>query len=245
MLEPTFTQNDLIEACGQPGCPACWLSQRTVSKYIYMLFYEHVNDVPLRAGIRASLGYCPEHTWALRNASLGNALGVSIIYHDILTNILRALPASESNVTTASSGRLSGVFNRLGQNFQRRLQTFRAAFQPQAQCPACAMRETTLDLILPAFARGLKTEALVQAYSASTGFCLPHLQRLLLHVDDPAALEILLTLTRQRLEILDVELAEYIRKNDHRFSKETWGSERDAWKRVIPLMAGESLPSKD
>jgi len=236
MLKPTFTQKDLIEACAQPGCPVCWLSQRTITRYIHTLFYEHVNDVDLRAGIRASLGYCPEHTWALLDASLGNALGVSIIYHDILTNILRGLPSEQPS--PPSTG-LDALFNRLG----RRLQDFRAALQPseKAVCPACSVREESLNLILPAFARGLKTEALSAAYTASPGLCLPHLRRLLGHVKDPEALDLLLQFTRQRIEVLNVELAEFIRKNDHRFSKEAWGSERDAWKRVIPLMAGEKL----
>lgn len=251
MLEPTLTQKDLIEACEQPGCPICWIAQRTVSRYITALFYEHVNDIKLRAGIRASRGYCPEHTWALLDASLGNALGVSIIYHDILTNILRALPEPlPDSSPPPAGGKFGAVFGRFGQSFSRRIQAFRQAFQPEssggvpAACPACTMRETTLNLALPAFSRGLKTEALALAYRASDGFCLPHLQRLLGQVEDADIAEWLLALTRTRLETLDAELAEFIRKNDHRFNQEAWGSERDAWKRVIPLMAGENIKQK-
>jgi DNA-binding transcriptional MerR regulator len=106
------------------------------------------------------------------------------------------------------------------------------------------MRETSLGLALPAFARALKLDELAQAYAASHGFCLPHLQQILDHVEDPAALELLLTLTHARLQAIDAELAEYIRKNDHRFNHEPWGSERDAWKRVIPLMGGDNLKEK-
>ena len=251
MLEPTLTQKDLIEACEQPGCPACWLAHRTVARYITALFYEHVNDVKLRAGIRASRGYCQEHTWALLDASLGNALGVSIIYHDILTNILRAIPEPDPDHSQSSAGsRFGSMLARFGQSAARRIQAFRQAFQPEstggvhAACPACTMREATLNLALPAFVRGFKTESLAQAYQASDGFCLPHLQRLLGHVEDADVAEWLLSLTRTRLETLDAELAEFIRKNDHRFNQEAWGSERDAWKRVIPLMAGENIKQK-
>ncbi len=232
---PSYTYTDLLEAMQQPCCPVCWLAQRSVHQYIRSLFYEHVNDIKLREGIRASLGYCQEHTWALRDASLGNALGISIIYHDILTNILRVLPASQGG------GRSLGMFGRLGKDFSRRVQAFRKAFTPQTACPACEMRDESARLALGAFARSLKVEEIRKPYQASHGLCAVHLNQALAVVDDEDVLDLLLETTRASLSSLDSELAEYIRKNDYRFNKEPWGSEEDAWKRVISRMAGERL----
>ena len=238
MLKDTYTYTDLIEACSQPGCPLCWLAQRSVRQYIRMLFYEHVNDIDLRAGIRSSLGYCEEHTWALLDASLGNALGVSIIYHDLLTNILRGLPKAEA--AGAGGGPLA-AFNRFGQRFKGRVQTAVQALTGKNPCPACTIRQETDHLAGRALMRALADEKVAAPFRAAYGLCLPHLRQCLPHIEDPAVLETILETTQTRLSSLDSELAEFIRKNDYRFSKEAWGSERDAWQRAIPRMAGERL----
>ena len=233
---PSYTYTDLLEALGQPCCPVCWLAQRSVHQYIRSLFFEFVNDIKLRAGIRAGLGYCQEHTWALRDAALGNALGISIIYHDILTNILRGFPAAQQ---PGSAG--GGMFGRLSNEFNRRVQALRKALTPQAPCPACVMRDTSAGLALNAFLRGLKTDQIAVPYRTAHGFCLIHLQQALAQVDDVQVFELILETSRAQLALLDAELAEYIRKNDYRFNKEPWGAEEDAWRRVIARVAGERL----
>jgi len=234
---PSYTYTDLLEALGQPCCPVCWLAQRSVHQYIRSLFYEHVNDIKLRAGIRASLGYCQEHTWALRDASLGNALGISIIYHDILTNILRGFPEAQSNNTSP----VGGLFSRLSKEFTRRVQSLRKALTPEAGCPACSVRDSSAHMALGAFVRGLQNEQIAAPYPGAHGFCLVHLNQALPLVTDSAVFELLLETTRKQLSVIDAELAEYIRKNDYRFNHEPWGSEEDAWRRVIARTAGERL----
>jgi hypothetical protein len=48
----------------------------------------------------------------------------------------------------------------------------------------------------------------------------------------------LLSLTRQKLTDLTGELAEFIRKNDYRFSPEGYGREGDSWKRAVAKAVG-------
>ncbi len=238
--QSSYSYTDLLEALAQPCCPVCWLSQRAVAQYIRSLFYEHVNDISLREGIRASLGYCQEHTWALRDASLGNALGISIIYHDILTNILRRLPAGGTGSMDDRPAR-GGFLRRFASDLQRRAQSFREALMPQAACPACSVRHESAELALGGFARGLKTEQIAQPFPSAHGLCLPHLAQFIPLIDEPRLLDLVLETTRKQLSTLETELAEYIRKNDYRFNKEPWGSEEDAWRRVIGRAAGEKL----
>ncbi len=234
----TYTYTDLLQALSQPGCPICWLEQRAVTHYIKALFYENVNDIKGREVIRNSLGYCSQHTWELLDASLGNALGISIIYHDILTNILRRLPEPEGG---SEKGGLAAAFGRLGRQLSERLKAAAQAMTGSTPCPACELRNTTTDLATNAFARALKDVKIAEPYKYSDGFCVPHLRLAFQRIKDPEVLELLLADSRVRLDVLDKQLAEYIRKNDYRFNQEGFGEERDAWKRVISLMGGEKV----
>ena len=55
-----ITYLDLIEACQDPGCLICTLTQEMVAGYTRMLFHEHINDPPSRDKLRNSYGLCYE-----------------------------------------------------------------------------------------------------------------------------------------------------------------------------------------
>jgi len=79
---------------------------------------------------------------------------------------------------------------------------------------------------------------MIEALAASEGLCFPHLRSALEKIREAAACEQLLLIHRARLETLESELAEFIRKNDYRFKAEGFGKEGDAWLRAVGLIAG-------
>ena len=79
------------------------------------------------------------------------------------------------------------------------------------------------------------------AYSASDGLCLPHLRRALAearprHREAVASLAAAMS---TRLQGLEAELAEYVRKHDYRFRGEAFGEERAAPARALARFVGE------
>ncbi len=89
MREKFTTYFELRDACSQRGCPVCRVLEAKLQYYLDSVFYENVNDAGIRQGIRASLGYCRIH--AHRATEIGDALGVAIIYQDILDIIIEGL----------------------------------------------------------------------------------------------------------------------------------------------------------
>ncbi len=83
--------------------------------------------------------------------------------------------------------------------------------------------------------------ALTTAFAQSSGLCLPHLARLMAHGANHVHLPALLVAQQERLHALQVELQEFIRKQDYRFAHETYGSEADAWQRVVALFTGTCI----
>jgi hypothetical protein len=229
-------QDELIAACREPGCPLCRLVQAGVRRYLQNLFYESVNDIDLRKQLRDSLGFCGEHARISLQPGVGDALGVSIIYNDILTNLLRQLPDVRPSKPEGTN-----ILSRLQSNrsFSASLNELRQALASRANCPACVQRDELEDIFCPALGAHLTDEPLANALQAGDGLCLPHLRRVAPEVRGEGGWLVLLGSTRARLESLQAELAEFIRKNDYRFHAESFGVERDAWQRSVRMVTGE------
>jgi hypothetical protein len=224
-----------MEACREPGCPICRLEQQGVERYLDNQFYESVNSPAWRDHLRASHGFCYEHAWLGVERRLGDALGFSIIYHDLVNHLIKSL---NDNSSARPARRRTSVLRQIPDSVRRRVEGVLAAITPVKRCPACEHREELSRNLFPALVEDLPTPAMADALQASEGLCLPHLGLAMGYVKDVAAYEILLTIHRTKLESLRIELAEFIRKNDYQVIKEGFGSEGNAWLRAIGMVVG-------
>ena len=84
----------LMEALEHPGCPACRLADAAERRFIQTLFDEQVTDPQTRARLRLAGGFCSRHTEVV--LGLGDALGSSIIYADLLAEAARSFTGGGS-----------------------------------------------------------------------------------------------------------------------------------------------------
>lgn len=222
---------DLIAVCALDGCPICRMELITVEKALRGLLFELTNDIPLREHLRTSLGFCADHARILFEHGKGDALGVSIIYNDVITNILRNLP-DPAQAGTAGGG-LPGLLQRSRRGLGELVAAAVKALTPQRRCMLCQQEEETRQAAIKVLAESLRDEPFRRALEASEGLCLLHLRLALEAVPDGDANAALLAISRKQLEGLNAELAEFIRKNDYRFRDEGFGNEGDAWKRAL------------
>ena len=227
---------DLVEACQQIGCPVCCLVQSAVERFLSHLFYESVTDPAVRTRLRRSLGFCRTHAWLLVDARIGDALGMAIIYHDLLGSLLKHLPSDTTS--TSVQGSPARMLRRLPSSLKTLVEQALQAISPRHRCPACEQEESTERVAMRVLEASLDDPTFVEAFKTSGGLCLPHLQQALEGVHSPLALEILFATSREKLAGIRLELAEIIRKNDYRFREEAFGPEGDAWKRVVAIVVG-------
>ncbi len=138
------------------GCARCDLELTTVRRYLDGLSYENVNDVEVRASLRASLGFCTHHAWQYFDVT-HDSLGVAIIYRDILGMVLAELRI------LARDSPVSHLLRRFTPSPGSRDHAVHQAvrmLRPRAPCPACQA------LALAVAERGHRTAYL----------CLPHLR---------------------------------------------------------------------
>jgi hypothetical protein len=214
---PSSTVYNLLEACRAKGCPICQLEQQGVERYLDQQFYENVNSPKWRDQLRLSLGFCHEHAWLGVDQRLGDALGYSIIYRDLVNTVLKQLEIEPSRHKTAKST---------------------AALATHKTCPVCEHRNHITRTYLAVLAEQLKTPEMTSALQGSDGLCLPHLRMALTHIRVESDREQLIQFHRQKLESLRAELGEFIRKNDYQAAQEGFGSEGDAWLRAISIIVG-------
>jgi len=234
---PSSIVYNLLEACRAEGCPICRLEQDSVERYLDNQFYENVNSPKWRDRLRASLGFCREHAWLGVNRRLGDALGYSIIYHDILNSILRHWQ-DEKSPPTRSRSRTS-FQRKLPETTRNLIERVRTALTPHKACPVCEHRDQTTHTLLSVLVEQLNTPEMAIALQGSEGLCLPHLRQALDQVKNTPDAETLLIVQREKLEGLRAELAEFIRKNDYQVIKEGFGKEGDAWLRAIRRIVGK------
>ena len=195
-----------------PQCAMCRLSDRSTRRALRAFFSEFVNDPQVRARFRKSRGFCRAHTPLL--ARCGDALGVAILFSDLTDETRRRW---RSGIWGQKSGFLS------------RLLTGADEFP----CPCCAAAAEAEERYVQAFAQGLKSDELLwDAVKASHGLCVEHIERVGAAASHEEAGR-LFQIELEKLDGLHAELEEFVRKNDYRFRTESWGPERDAWRRAL------------
>jgi hypothetical protein len=210
----------LLEAFGMPGCPVCRLTAKSVHDYLGSLVYEYVNELSTHTAVRAARGFCTTHAWHIQDQINASALGIAILYEGLIRTLL-----NDMGEVSPDSGR-------------RQVAQAADALKPQGPCPACVHRDTVEDHLLRNLLEYLKQDDFAEALRASAGLCLPHLRLALDAKGAPAAKASLLAIQQAIWAQLQGDLAEYIRKNDYRFTAEPMGDEGTSSRRAIEQLAG-------
>jgi hypothetical protein len=261
MIAKTPTYYALIEACALDGCPVCRVVHNSVLSYLDSFFYESVNDVQLRGKLRLSLGNCQAHVRLMLEEHVGDPLSFSIIYQDVLGNVLKGLKSAQEGAGAGEQGskgegelvskgageqggeggwgRVKYSLRRMTGGQSRQTAEIQRLLSPPEQCLVCREQESATQIALKTLLKSIADPKMLEAVAESQGVCLPHVNQALQIAPDADSFAAIVRLSRQNLERLTGELAEFIRKNDHRFANERVGKEGDAWRRALRLASGE------
>ena len=220
----------------EAGCPICRIRSQAVARYIFHTLWENVNDVTFRQHFLASEGLCPEHAWQMQNTDSRlwqDGLKTGILYESLLAAVRRQL-AHEADTR-----------QQVGHPWWHPARWWPLSspmVQPQRDaCPVCRLGEFEDGFYARQLANKLPEPAWQAAYADSDGLCLAHL-RLTLAASDPQTHCWLLAETESRLQALQLDLAEYIRKHAWQFRDEPVSTaERQSWIRAVAWLRGEKL----
>lgn len=222
---------DLIDALKAPGCPLCHRLKTLSLRFLDSLFYERVTDVGTRVSLAKAKGFCNWHAWMSTEVPHSNS-GIAIIYKDLLEAEIERLSDWVGKNDSAGSRPLG---RRRRRSVRERLLS---SWKGKASCPICRQVSAHERMDMGTLLDFIDEDVFSRAFEESPGICLRHLLSILEHFDTHPHLPLLVERQLKKYQSLSVELGEFIRKLDYRFSKEPKGSEGDSWKRVIEQFAG-------
>jgi hypothetical protein len=222
MAEKDVLYFELLDALAGRGCALCRLALKASDSYINALLHEGVIDVPIREELRNARGLCYRHAWRMA-ARRGSVLGTAIIYRDVMNALVKALE-EERVAPRGWRGKKDSLDRRLA---------------PTAGCPACRLEGDAERRAAKTLLKHMGTSEVADAFSTSSGLCVPHFQLALSHAGTGDA-STLAAWQGAALRRLRDELDELIRKHDYRFRSEPiTEAEADSWERAVASVVGE------
>ena len=227
--------DELLAALAQPGCAFCRLLDAHADRLIDAILFEMVNDVKMRDELNAARGLCRRHAPLM--VRTGSALGAATMMQGVIKVLLRQAAGGEATPGSRLRALLRGVEDGPA------AESLSAALAPTAPCPVCAYETTyTAHYAQTLLRQAMPGSAVVAAYEASDGWCLPHFRDVLAQAAPGPAPAWLPAAQSAIWGRLNDELEEFLRKSDYRFQKEPFGAERDSWQRAISAVSGQ-LPA--
>ena len=208
--EKHTTYYDILDSFKEKGCPLCFLVDRSVKSFFKAFLSELVLDNGMTVRLNKSKGFCERHGFSLLKH--GDSLATAITYNVLVDDLLAELK---------KTGSVKSKF-----------------FNQEGKCPACEAYNGSDERYTDAFVLYAGEDEFLEAYKKSTGVCVPHLKKLLAKAKDKELLKKLVEIHITFYGKLNEELLSMIRKNDYRYSKEPWGTEKDAWIRVVEKFVG-------
>ena len=201
---------ELLELLEKPGCAACSIIRRSLFYYLRVVFVEQLTVPEFRVPLQESLGYCPKHSELVRRTAQ------------------KKLP--RMGVAVVYEDLLGQVDKRLGTQ---------DGIPIPLNCPLCSLETELEEYAVQLIADYCGDEEFQRQYLASEGVCLSHFQMITEKVEGDGA-EFLFVAQKQIVDRLLVQLHEFIRKQDHRYSKEaTTEAEASSSKRTIQFLVGD------
>ncbi|MGQ4807967.1 hypothetical protein NKDENANG_01333 [Candidatus Entotheonellaceae bacterium PAL068K] len=225
-----LTRQELIAVLQRPGCALCRLAQQKNPRYVETWLDNAVIDVEQRDTWRHAKGFCSWHAWMATHLPQSSS-SLAILYDDVLGHEIQYLAALTA-ASLALRQRQWPPGRRLAKRVRHWLRTWHQV------CPVCRLWQQQEQLCMTVLLTDWHEPTLTTAFAQSSGLCLPHIARLMAHGANHVHLPAFLAVQQERLQALQAELREFIRKQDYRFAHEPFGSEADAWQRVVALFVG-------
>lgn len=223
-----FGYYDLLEAFPERGCALCRLLARDKQQYLDLLIFEYTMDIEINANFRAARGLCSAHAAEFMAIQM-SATSIAKLYGGVIEEALALL-----------DGLIESEGQRLGGRWRRDRSAGKAAaeaLEPNAPCPCCHslnVREADYTQIA---AESLAEQSFRDAFAASEGFCLPHLERILRSADAASA-RFLMTTQRRMWAQMRADLNMFVAKQDPRFGTPPTNEEARSWRRALEAISG-------
>lgn len=222
---------NLLEAFSESGCAICRLLEADAHQFIDSLLYEYSNDRDIHVRIRRMRGLCNNHSWQM-TAYHGRTSNIAVLQQAVIDELITIL---EQNPVEAGNSSNKGLFGN-GQDRKRGHQ-LAESLQPSESCFCCTTLNAKEETYCAAIGEFMPERTFEESYRGSDGLCLKHFSQTIRAVNRAEHLRLLVDIQTERWSTLKDEL-ETFRVNATSRRTESFGDEKDSWRRAIAATAG-------
>jgi hypothetical protein len=227
-----LVEASLRRALERPGCVLCRVGEEAAERYLQSVLAEGTNDPATQARLDQSWGFCRRHAWhflGLEWERMQDSLGAATLNEALIE-------AAEDLLKTYLEAQ--ALYGQRRRAANAALDALSRALTPAGPCQACHIQAEHEGYAATVLVRMLGDLGWRERVAASDGFCLHHLCRALAAEEAAENVRWVLEDQRRRLHEIRVDLEEYGRKHDYRFSHEAYGREARAAIRATQALAG-------
>jgi hypothetical protein len=217
LVTPSSDTDALLATMATKGCPVCKHLSDAIFTFFAQWQYELSTDEQAQRTFADDLGFCPLHTWQL--ADLSSIQGIATGYPKLLD-------------------RLSRDFGSLAAMSQDAPRSLAALTDRVKACRACAVVREAEQKHIACFATCLADPSGRQAYAASQGVCLRHLDLLVQAASNPEVVRFLLSEASRHFERWAEDMQSYAIKRDALRSGLLHCEEEEAYLLALLHLAG-------
>ncbi len=262
-----LTRSEIRDALkSSDECFLCALERVLEQEYVEHYLCECVMDPASRAEVVASRGFCNHHSHIMlaevAKPKTADGLGVALVVKSVAEAFVEDIEAQGrwadclAEPEARSLSRIVTLARDIGSLFSRLKGEKRSIIKEKVQrwaslrkhCPACRSVDFFVKLYADELVDALDGEdhGIVELFKASRGMCVPHYSTVICSLDErlpgsrkgPVARQIV-EVQLKNMRRLNLELSEFIRKHDYRFSNEPWGTEQDVVPRAVMKLSGK------
>ncbi len=203
---------ELFDRMNDYDCPVCKLIETRLESLMQSIMYEGVNDSEFRKNVMQAEGFCNTHAYQLM--AMGDPLGHAIIYIDLMEEGIKRISNNKQLPNSLKVKR-------------------------KTQCPFCISVKKGEQIYVDHFADCISDDDFFEKYSQHGILCLNHYAAVYDKIINTNLKEMFREKTLFVYSKLTNDLKEIKRKNDYRYTSESWTSElKTAWQKAVMIING-------
>lgn len=218
---------DLKEAIKANGCPVCFIMNKSLNKYFENLLHEFALDVTVHKKMIASMGMCNIHTWVL--AEFTDKLGIATLFETTLSKEMKLLKRADE----LEENDFRDDFKNK-KKLEKHKKIMIEQLSAKGNCLACEHQKESESFYTHEILTLWSDEEFRKYYEKDNILlCRSHFLFLIEECGKKETIDYFLAVQRNKLDKINYQLSEFLRKHDYRFQKEMTDENRESLIKVL------------
>jgi hypothetical protein len=218
---------DLKEAIKAEGCPICYIMNKSLMRYFENLLHEFALDVAVHKKMIAAMGMCNIHTWVF--AEFSDKLGIASLFETTLHKEIKLL----KRTSELGKNELPDDFKNK-KKLEKHKKLINEQLSPKGYCLSCEHQRESESFYTHEILTLWSDDQFRKYYEKDDLLlCRSHFLFLVEECERKEIIDYYLATQRSKLDKINFQFSEFLRKHDYRFQNEMTDENRKSLTKVL------------